>query len=90
VDGLNVMGSWLYSAAKPVTRDGSVSLPAVHVFNTGLRYKLRVGGHDTTLRLNVDNVFDKRYWKDAGQYLGDSYIHLGAPRTARLSLQYDF
>jgi len=90
VDGLNVMGSWLYSGAKPVTRDGSVSLPAVHVFNAGLRYKLRLGGHDTTLRLNVDNVFDKRYWKDAGQYLGDSYIHLGAPRTARLSLQYDF
>lgn len=90
VDGLNVMGSWLYSAAKPVTRDGSVSLPAVHVFNTGLRYKLRLGGHEATLRANVDNLFDRRYWKDAGQYLGDSYIHLGAPRTARLSLQYDF
>ncbi|MFJ3044758.1 TonB-dependent siderophore receptor [Herbaspirillum chlorophenolicum] len=89
-DGLNVMGSWLYSGSKPATRDGSVSLPAVHVFNAGLRYKLRLAGHETTLRLNVDNLFDKRYWKDAGQYLGDSYLHLGAPRTARLSLQYDF
>ncbi|MBP0598730.1 TonB-dependent siderophore receptor [Herbaspirillum sp. LeCh32-8] len=90
VDGLNVMGSWLYSGSKPVTRDGSVSLPAVHVFNAGLRYKLRLGGHEATLRANVDNLFDRRYWKDAGQYLGDSYIHLGAPRTVRLSLQYDF
>lgn len=90
VEGLNVMGSWLYSGSKPATRDASVSLPAVHVFNAGLRYKLRLGGHLTTLRLNVDNLFDKAYWKDAGQYLGDSYLHLGAPRTARLSLQYDF
>jgi iron complex outermembrane receptor protein len=90
VDGLNVMGSWLYSSSKPVTRDGSVSLPAVHIFNTGARYQLRMGGHSATLRLNIDNLFDKRYWKDAGQYLGDSYVHLGAPRTARLSLQYDF
>jgi len=90
VDGLHVMGSWLYSARKPVTRDGAVSLPAVHVFNAGLRYQTKMAGHPTTVRLNVDNVFDKRYWKDAGEYLGDSYVHLGAPRTAQLSVQYDF
>lgn len=90
IDGLNAQGSWLYSSSKPVTRDGSVSLPAAHVFNAGLRYQTKFGGHAATIRLNVDNVFDKRYWKDAGEYLGDSYVHLGAPRTARLSLQYDF
>ncbi|EJN06041.1 TonB-dependent siderophore receptor [Herbaspirillum sp. YR522] len=90
VDGLNVTGSWLYSSSKPVTRDGSVQLPAVHLFNAGARYQLRLGGHAATLRFNIDNLFDRRYWKDAGQYLGDSYVHLGATRTARLSLQYDF
>ena len=58
--------------------------------NAGLRYRMRMGGHTATLRANIDNLFDKRYWKDAGQYLGDGYVHLGAPRTARLSLQYDF
>lgn len=90
VEGLNLMGNWLYSSSKPATRDGSVNLPAVHVFNAGLRYRMRMGGHTATLRANIDNLFDKRYWKDAGQYLGDGYVHLGAPRTARLSLQYDF
>jgi len=90
VEGLNLMGNWLYSSSKPATRDGSVSLPAVHVFNAGLRYRMRMGGHTATLRASIDNLFDKRYWKDAGQYLGDGYVHLGAPRTARLSLQYDF
>lgn len=90
VTGLNLLGSWNYSAAKPATRDGSVVLPAVHIFNAGLRYQTRINSHTATLRLNIDNLFDKGYWKDAGQYLGDSYVHLGAPRTARLSLQYDF
>ena len=88
--GLNLQGSWLYSGSKSATRDGSASVPSYHIFNTGLRYQTKMAGHPTTLRLTVDNVFDKRYWKDTGESLGDSYLHLGAPRLARLSVQYDF
>lgn len=88
--GLNVLGSWLFSSSKAATRDGIAAVPSYHVFNAGLRYATRLGGHPTTVRLNVDNVFDKRYWKDTGESLGDSYLHLGAPRIARLSVQYDF
>jgi iron complex outermembrane receptor protein len=88
--GLNLQGSWLYSGSKSATRDGSASVPSYHIFNTGLRYQTKMAGHPTTVRLTVDNVFDKRYWKDTGESLGDSYLHLGAPRLARLSVQYDF
>ncbi|WP_034294435.1 TonB-dependent siderophore receptor [Herbaspirillum sp. RV1423] len=88
--GFNLLGSWLYSGSKVATRDGSAAVPAYHIFNAGLRYQTRMGGHPTTMRLTVDNVFDKRYWKDTGESLGDSYLHLGAPRLARLSVQYDF
>jgi len=88
--GLNLQGSWLYSGSKSAVRDGSASVPSYHIFNTGLRYQTKVSGHPTTVRLTVDNVFDKRYWKDTGESLGDSYLHLGAPRLARLSVQYDF
>ncbi len=88
--GLNLLGSWLYSGSKSATRDGSAAVPSYHLFNAGLRYQTRMGGHPTTVRLTVDNVFDKRYWKDTGESLGDSYLHLGAPRLARLSVQYDF
>ncbi|AKZ61682.1 TonB-dependent receptor [Herbaspirillum hiltneri N3] len=88
--GLNLLGSWLYSGSKTATRDGSASVPSYHIFNAGLRYQTRMGGHPTIVRLTVDNVFDKRYWKDTGESLGDSYLHLGAPRLARLSVQYDF
>ena len=90
VDGLSLLGGWQYSGSKSVTREGDVAIPAYHVFNAGMRYKTRLLGHNAVLRVSVDNVFDRGYWKDAGEYLGDSYLHLGAPRIARLSLQYDF
>ena len=48
-------------------------------------FRSRIDGYDTVFRLTVDNLFDKRYWRDVGEYLGDDYVFLGAPRTARLS-----
>ncbi|MFC5473647.1 TonB-dependent siderophore receptor [Paraherbaspirillum soli] len=88
--GLSVQGGWQYSGRKAATRDGNVEVPAYSVFDAGLRYKTVLAGHAALLRLSVDNLFDKRYWKDVGEYVGDGYLHLGAPRTARLALQYDF
>jgi iron complex outermembrane receptor protein len=90
VTGLNVLGSWLYSAKKAANREGTAEVGAYHVFNAGMRYQTRLGGNTATIRFTVDNVFNKYYWKDVGEYLGDSYLHLGAPRTARVTLQYDF
>jgi iron complex outermembrane receptor protein len=53
------------------------------VFGAGVRYTTPIRGLPTTFGLTVDNLFDKRYWKDVG--LG--YLHLGAPRTWNLSVQ---
>ncbi|SFH95758.1 iron complex outermembrane recepter protein [Collimonas sp. OK307] len=90
IAGLSVLGGWQYSGSKAATREGNVDVPAYSLFNAGLRYKTSLSGHATVVRLSVDNLFDKRYWKDVGEYIGDGYLHLGAPRTARLSVQYDF
>jgi len=43
-----------------------------------------------TFRLFADNVMNKRYWKDTGASYGDTFLHLGAPTTVRLSAQYNF
>ena len=90
VSGLNLLGGWEYSARKPATRAGDVDVPSVNLFNAGLRYGTMLAGHQTVVRLAIDNLLNKQYWKDVGEYLGDGYLHLGAPRTARLSVQYDF
>ncbi|WP_050461453.1 TonB-dependent siderophore receptor [Herbaspirillum autotrophicum] len=90
MDDLHLLGSWLYSGNRAANRDGTATVSAWNIFNAGLRYGTRIGGHATTIRFTVDNLFDKRYWKDVGESLGDSYLHLGAPRLARLTMQYDF
>lgn len=88
--GLHLMPGWSYTGRKAATRDDAVSVAAYNLFNLGARYT--VGGEQgrMTLRLYADNITDKRYWKDTGASLGDTFIHLGAPTTVRLSAHYTF
>jgi iron complex outermembrane recepter protein len=88
--GLHLMPGWSYTGRKEATRDDLVSVPAYNLFNMGARYT--PGGEQgrVTLRLYADNITDKRYWKDTGASYGDTFIHLGAPATVRLSAHYSF
>ena len=47
-----------------------MSVPSYHVFNAGARYALTANGITTTLRFDVNNVFNKFYWRDVTQSLG--------------------
>jgi iron complex outermembrane receptor protein len=88
--GLHLMPGWSYTGRKEATRDDLVSVPGYNLFNLGARYT--PGGEQgrLTLRLYADNITDKRYWKDTGASYGDTFIHLGAPTTVRLSAHYTF
>jgi iron complex outermembrane receptor protein len=88
--GLHLMPGWSYTGRKEATRDDAVSVPGYNLFNLGARYT--PGGEQgrVTLRLYADNIADKRYWKDTGASYGDTFIHLGAPTTVRLSAHYTF
>jgi iron complex outermembrane recepter protein len=88
--GLHLMPGWGYTGRKEATRDDAVSVSAYNLFNLGARYT--PGGEQgrVTLRLYADNIADKRYWKDTGANYGDTFIHLGAPTTVRLSAHYTF
>ncbi|MGE8420102.1 TonB-dependent siderophore receptor [Pseudomonas sp.] len=90
IPGLALLGGARYSASKYANQAGTVEVGSYAVFDLGSRYSTRIGGYDTVLRLMVDNVFDKRYWRDAGEYLGDGYLFQGAPRTARVSASVSF
>jgi iron complex outermembrane recepter protein len=87
--GVAVNGSWQYAGNKAFNPDNSVTVPGYHLFNLGARYATRIGGTATTLRFQVDNVFDKFYWRDVTQSLG-GYLFPGAPRTFKVSAQFDF
>ncbi|MGH8381137.1 TonB-dependent siderophore receptor [Pseudomonas sp.] len=90
IAGLALLGGARYSTSKYANQAGTVEVGSYAVFDLGSRYSTKIGGYDTTLRLMVDNVFDKRYWRDAGEYLGDGYLFQGAPRTARVSASVSF
>ncbi|WP_027484710.1 TonB-dependent siderophore receptor [Rhodanobacter sp. OR87] len=87
---LSLLGGWRYAGSNPATPEGTVKVPAYHVFDAGLRYESRWRDHALTWRLNVDNVFDRFYWRDTGSTGGDRYLFPGAPRLARLSLTVAF
>lgn len=90
IDGLALLGGVQYSGKKYANREGTVQVGDYAVFNAGSRYTTRIEGYETVFRLSVDNLFDKRYWRDVGEYAGDDYLFLGAPRTARLSATVNF
>ena len=90
VNGLAVLGGVQYSASKNASRTGNVEVGDYALVNIGSRYTTKVEGYETVFRLSVDNLFDKRYWRDAGEYMGDDYLFQGAPLTARLSASVNF
>jgi iron complex outermembrane receptor protein len=88
--GLHLMPGWSYTGRKEATRDDAVSVSGYNLFNLGARYTPGGEQGHLTLRLYADNITDKRYWKDTGASYGDTFIHLGAPTTVRLSAHYTF
>ncbi|QTP36239.1 Ferrichrome receptor FcuA [Burkholderia glumae] len=88
--GLHLLGGIEYSASRNANEEGTTRVPGWLVFNAGARYTTKLGGHRVTARLWVDNLFNRYYWRDAGEQQGDAYLFLGAPRTARLSVTCDF
>lgn len=88
--GLHLMPGWSYTGRKEATGDNRVSVSSYNIFNLGARYT--PGGEQgrMTLRIYADNITDKRYWKDTGSNYGDTFVHMGAPTTVRLSAHYTF
>jgi iron complex outermembrane receptor protein len=89
VDGLKVNGQWQHAGSKAFDPSNRVTVPGYDVFGLGASYPLRAGATKVTLRARVDNVFNKFYWRDVTQDLG-GYLFPGAPRTFRVSAQFDF
>ena len=88
VQGLRLNANWQYSGKKAFDVQNTVFVPAYHVLNLGGAYATRIGNVATTLRLGVDNALDRFYWRDVTPQLG-GYLMPGAPRTYRLSAQFD-
>ncbi|MDN5651720.1 MAG: TonB-dependent receptor, partial [Lactococcus lactis] len=90
VEGLRLLVGMQYSSSKYANKTGTVKVSGYTVFDAGAAYDFRAYGYDNMLRLNVDNLFNKKYWRDAGSFFGDDYLFLGTPRTAQFSWTVNF
>ncbi len=79
------------SGKKPVTADNSVQLPASWQWDSSVAWGHRWDEAAVTWRAGIDNVLNRRYWKDAPtQYWGGIYLFPAQPRTFRMSAQVRF
>lgn len=90
VEGLRLLVGMQYSSSKYANKTGTVKVSGYTVFDAGAAYDFRAYGYNNMLRLNVDNLFNKKYWRDAGSFFGDDYLFLGTPRTAQFSWTVNF
>ncbi len=89
-ENTSLNGGWVYEGSKYAKRDNSVKVPGYHRMDAGLTQSLKVNNTKTTLNFYVENIFEKGYWRDVSEYLGDAYLIPGAPRIFRANAKFDF
>ncbi|MEP7058335.1 MAG: TonB-dependent siderophore receptor [Caldimonas sp.] len=87
VPGLSLRGGVVHESSRMVLPDNSASIPGYSRVDVGARYDARIGDRTWTLRAGVDNLLDKRAWKESPYEFSHAYLFPLAPRTVRVSLQ---
>lgn len=89
--GLSLNGLATFENGKTVTADGRVELPSAWQFDAGLSFLQRLAGKETQWRLNIENLTNRTYWREAPTtYWGGTYLFASTPRTLRASVTVDF
>jgi iron complex outermembrane receptor protein len=88
VAGLEAQGSVLHSGDRAVLADNSVMLPGWTRVDAALRYETQVGRVGTAWILGVNNLANKRYWRESPFEFGHVYLYPGAPRTVRAAVEF--
>lgn len=86
VAGLSVQADVLGVSDRAVLDDNTASIPGYAVFDLGLRHEHKLDGRSLTWRAGVDNLFDRRAWRESPLQFGHVYLYPLAPRTFRVSL----
>jgi iron complex outermembrane receptor protein len=91
VQGLTLTSRGIYSSSQYLDQSNNKEIDAWTRFDVGARYAFKVEEKNITLRANVENVADRRYWSSAGAS-DDSEpgLTLATPRTYLLSATVDF
>ncbi|WP_439885908.1 TonB-dependent siderophore receptor [Pseudomonas syringae] len=91
VQGLTLTGRGIYTSSQYLDQANTKDIDSSERFDVGARYAFKVDQKTITLRANVENVMDKRYWSSAGAS-DDSEpgLTLATPRTYLISATVGF
>ena len=85
VPGLSLNGRVIYTSGSYLTTANRLRFPDWTRFDLGLRYATLVYDQPVTLRFNVENIADNRYWLTTG-----NFVTVASPRTFILSASINF
>ncbi len=85
--GLQAQFGLLHEGSRFATPDNGIAVPAWTVANAGLRYTQGMGNQTWIWRAAVDNLTNRRAWREAPWQFEHSYLYPLAPRTLRASLE---
>jgi iron complex outermembrane receptor protein len=88
--GLALLGDVGYEGDREVLPDDSARIPGWTRFDLGVRYAQAVAGAKLTWRAGVDNVFDRRAWRESPYQYDHAYLFPLAPRTLFASVDASF
>ena len=87
---LEASGRLVHEGNRAVLADNSVLLPAWTRLDAALQWRQGLGSADTTWTLGIDNITNRRYWKESPFQFSHVYLYAGAVRTWRLSMSANF
>jgi iron complex outermembrane receptor protein len=91
VPGLELLGALAAESDRVVLPyDDSVRIPGWSRLDLGARWLQRIESTTVTWRAGIDNVTDRRAWKESPYQFGHAYLYPIEPRTWRVSAQVGF
>jgi iron complex outermembrane receptor protein len=88
VPGLRTGLRLSHEGERQVTENGSVQLPAWTTLDASAHYDTKFNNMASSWTLGIDNLADKRYWRESPKQFGHYYLYPGAPRTIRATVQF--
>jgi iron complex outermembrane receptor protein len=88
--GLSLLGFATYEGDRAVLPDNSLTIGSWTRVDLGLRYATTVDGRAITFRAGVDNVANRRAWKESPYQFAHVYLYPLAPRTGHASVGVQF
>ena len=87
VKGLSLQANALGVSDRMVLEDNSARIPGYGQVDLSTRYEQKLASSTLTWRAGVDNLFDRRAWRESPFQFSHVYLYPLAARTFRLSVE---